>query len=69
MKGDVNQGKKVITTQNMYKGNANLPTVGLLLYLQQTNLLPLQTGQKVEYWQDKSTAFSYCAFFLAIFYV
>ena len=25
--------------------------------LQQTNLMPLQTGQKVQYWQDKSTVF------------
>ena len=35
-----------------------------MLNLQQTHLLPLQTQQKVQYWQDKSTVFCYCTFFL-----
>ena len=43
-----------------------MPIVGLVLNLKQTNLLPLQTGQKVQYWQDKSTGFVTVPFSLAL---
>ena len=41
----LNEGK--LGNQNFIKVMKNLPIVGLVLNLQQTNLSPLQTGQTV----------------------